>query len=134
MCSSSLRYWLADSAPTSTRVVSGVRNRGDDLVASRFTDRRERHVVRRLGEGHDQFALFEVNRKREVLAGKRGGDQRRRILVDGRLEKVDEANAHVLREGGGEIFAPDEPPLEQDRRQRRLLLLRLIEGVFEIVT
>ena len=111
-----------------------VRDRRDDLVTSRFSDRRERRVVGRLGEGNDQFALVEVDRKREVLACKSGGDQRRRILVDGRFEKVDEANAHVLRKGGSEIFAPDEPALEQDRRQRRLLLLGLVERVLEIVT
>ena len=69
---------------------------GDDLVAGRGADRRDRVVVRRFRERDDELALFEVTGERDVLARQLGGDQRRRILVDRRLQKVDEANAHVL--------------------------------------
>jgi len=54
--------------------------------------------------------------------------------MDRRLEEVDEAEAHVGRERGRQVFAPYEPTPQEDCGQGHLLLLRLVEGVLEVVT
>jgi hypothetical protein len=40
----------------------------------------------------------------------------------------------VRGERGGQVLAADEATTEQHRRQRHLLLLRFVEGMFEVVT
>jgi len=53
--------------------------------------------------------------------------------VDGRVEEVDEANAHLFRERGRQILATDETQSEQDRRKRLLGALRLLDRLLEVV-
>ena len=106
----------------------------DDLVTGRGADRGNRTVVGRLCERDDELAFLEVDRQRQVLARDVRGDEHRRVLVDRRVEEVDEADPHVRRERGGEVLAADEPSAQQHGRQRQLLLLCFVEGVFEVVT
>ncbi len=114
--------------------LDAIGDRRDDLVTGCGTDRGNRGVVGRLRERDDELAVVEVDGQRRVLACRLGRNQCRRVLVDRRLEEVDEADAHVGRERGRQVLATDEPAPQEHGGEGYLLLLRFVERVFEVVT
>ena len=111
-----------------------VGDRGDDLVGGRGTDRGDRVVVGRLRERDDELVVLEVDRQREPAGARVSAViSVGRVLVDRRLEEVDERHAELVGERGGEVLAPDETELEQHRRQRLLRALGFFDRVLEAV-
>ena len=106
----------------------------NDLERRRMTDRAQRRITRRLGERDDQLLTFEVDRNRDVLTGELGRQRLGSVLVDRRLEKVDEPHPHLLGERGREVLAPDEGQPQQHGRQGFVLALRLLDCLLEVVS
>ena len=111
-----------------------VRDRGDDLVRGRGADRRDRLVVRRLRERDEQLVILEVDGQREPLPGHIGREQRWRLLVDRRLQEVDERNTELLGERRRQVLGSDQAELEQHGGQRLIRSLGLFDRVLEAVT
>ncbi len=59
------------------------------------------------------------------------GDGVRRGRLHGGLFEVDERHAEREAQRGGEVLRSDEPPLEQDRRQRKVHPRGLVDRVLE---
>ena len=97
-----------------------VGDRGDDLVAGRGADGGDRGVVGRLGERDDELVVLEVDRRaRGAGARARPATHRRRVLVERRLEEVDEAAAPICSASAAvRSLLADETEAEQHRRQR----------------
>ena len=95
-----------------------VGDRRDDLVGRRRADRGDGLVVGRLGERDEQLVVLEVDGQRHPTPRELRGEQRRRVLMDRRLQEVDERHAELLGQRGGQVLGPDESELEQDRGQR----------------
>ncbi|GIU89516.1 MAG: hypothetical protein KatS3mg010_0615 [Acidimicrobiia bacterium] len=79
------------------------------------------------------MVALEVDRQREMATGDVGGHERRRVLVDRRVEEVDEPDAEVLGECGGEVLRADEAAAQQHGGKRLVEPLGLLEGVLEVV-
>ena len=107
---------------------------GDHFEAGRVTDRRERRVARRLGERDDELLALEVDGHRDVLTGELRRQRLGRVLVDRRLEEVDEPDSHLFGERGREVLAPDETQSQQHRRQGLLGSFGFFDRLFEIVS
>ena len=77
--------------------------------------------------------ILEVDRQRQPLARELRGEERRGVLVDRRLEEVDERHAELIGERRGEVLRTDEAQLEEHAGQRLTRSLGLFDRVLETV-
>ena len=92
-------------------------DRRDDLVGRGRTDRGDGLVVGGLRERDEQLVVLEVDGQAPSTPRELRGQQRGRVLVDRRLQEVDERNAELVGERGREVLGADETEPEQDRGQ-----------------
>jgi len=116
------------------RELFAIGDRRDDLVGRGGTDRRERLVIGGLRERDDELVVLEVDRQRHPTAREIRGEERRRFLVDRRLEEVDERQAQLIGQRGGQVLRADEAELEEHVRKRLVCSLGFFDRGLEAVT